>query len=74
VRQQKRRASEPVEGHYLLPANQPGEDPAVLWQRCIQLTQIEAPFQRMKGDLGLRPISPQRQQRVAAHVSVAFQG
>jgi hypothetical protein len=30
--------------------------PGVLWERYIQLTQIEAAFKAMKSELGLRPI------------------
>jgi hypothetical protein len=31
------------------------EDPAVLWERYIQLTQIEAAFRIMKSELGIGP-------------------
>ena len=30
------------DGHYLLRTNLTGEDPAVLWTRYMQLTQIES--------------------------------
>ena len=51
-----------------------GEDPAVLWERYIQLTQIEAAFKSPKGELGIRPIFHPLQSRVEAHILVAFPG
>jgi hypothetical protein len=48
--------AEQHDGHYLLRSNLTGEDPAVLWERYVQLTQIEAAFKTMKSELGLRPI------------------
>ena len=51
-----------------------GEDPAVLWERYIQLTRIEAAFKSMKGELGIQPIFHQLQRRVEAYVFVAFLG
>ena len=44
------------------------EDPAVLWERYIQLTQIEAAFKTLKSELGLRPIYHQVEKRVEAHI------
>ena len=38
-----------------LRSNLPAEDPGVLWERYVQLTQIEAAFKAMKSELGLRP-------------------
>ena len=49
-----------------------GEDPGVLWERYVQLTQIEAAFKVMKSELGLRPIYHQLGHRVEAHILVAF--
>ncbi len=60
------------DGHYLLRSNLAGEDPAVLWDRYVQLTQVEAAFKTMKSELGLRPIYHQVAQRVEAHILVAF--
>lgn len=74
VRKEKLREAELVDGHYLLRSNLVGEDPAVLWERYIQLTQIEAAFKSMKGELGIRPIFHQLQNRVEAHIFVAFLG
>jgi transposase len=68
----KLKAAELLDGHYLLRSNLTGEDPAVLWERYVQLTQIEAAFRTMKSELGIRPIYHQLGQRVEAHIFVAF--
>ena len=60
------------DGHYLLRSNLTAEDPGVLWERYVQLTQIEAAFKTMKSELGLRPIYHQLGHRVEAHILVAF--
>jgi transposase len=66
----KLRQAEQRDGHYLLRSNLTGEDPGVLWERYVQLTQIEAAFKTMKSELGLRPIYHQLGQRVEAHILV----
>jgi len=68
----KLRQAEHRDGHYLLRSNLTAEDPAVLWARYIQLTQIEAAFRTLKSDLGLRPIYHRLDRRVEAHIFVAF--
>lgn len=65
-------AAELQDGHYLLRSNLMGEDPAVLWERYIQLAQIEAAFKAMKSELGIRPLYHQLGHRVEAHILVAF--
>jgi hypothetical protein len=60
------------DGHYLLRSNLVGEDATVLWELYLQLTQIEAAFKTLKSELGLRPIYHQLQNRVEAHILVAF--
>ncbi len=55
------------DGHYLLRTNLTGEDLAVLWDRYIQLTQIEMAFKCLKSDLGLRPLYHQLEHRVEVH-------
>jgi hypothetical protein len=67
LRQVRRR-----EGRYLLRTNLCGKDPAELWRFYIQLVEIEAAFKAMKDDLQLRPIYHQLEQRVEAHIFVAF--
>ena len=68
----KLKESELRDGHYLLRTNLVAEDPAVLWDRYMQLTQIEAAFKCLKSDLGIRPIHHQLEHRVEAHILVAF--
>ena len=70
----KLEAAERLDGHYLLRTNLTGEDPAVLWDRYIQLTQIEEAFKCLKSELGIRPIHHQIESRVEAHILVAFLG
>jgi transposase len=65
-------AAELQDGHYLLRSNLMGEDPAVLWERYVQLAQIEAAFKAMKSELGIRPLYHQLGHRVEAHILVAF--
>src|SRR5215467_2400701 len=60
------------DGHYLLRSNLTGEDPAVLWTRYVQLTQIESVFRSLKSELGIRPIYHQLEHRADAHVLIAF--
>src|SRR6266478_6856233 len=68
----KLKEAELRDGHYLLRTNLVGDDPAVLWERYMQLTQIEAAFKCLKSDLGIRPIHHQLEHRVEAHILVAF--
>jgi len=60
------------DGHYLLRTNLSAEDPEQLWKLYMQLTQIEAAFRCLKTDLKIRPIHHQLEQRVDAHILVAF--
>ena len=69
---EKLQKAELRDGHYLLRSNLLGEKPAVLWERYIHLTQIEAAFKTLKSELGLRPIYHQVEKRVEAHIFVAF--
>jgi transposase len=67
LRQVRRR-----EGRYLLRTNLYGREPAQLWQFYIQLVEVEAAFKNLKDDLQLRPIYHQLEQRIEAHIFVAF--
>jgi transposase len=60
------------DGHYLLRSNVTADDPKVLWERYVQLTEIEAVFKALKSDLAVRPIHHQLEHRVEAHIFVAF--
>jgi len=68
----KLKAFEQRDGHYLLRSNLTGEDPAVLWTRYVQLTQIESVFRSLKSELGIRPIYHQLEHRADAHILIAF--
>jgi transposase len=68
----KLKAAQHRDGHYLLRTNLVAEDPAVLWDRYMQLVQIEAAFKCLKSELGIRPIYHQLEHRVDAHILVAF--
>jgi transposase len=72
LNRQKLREVRRREGRYLLRTNMCGKDPAQLWQFYIQLVEIEAAFKNLKDDLGLRPIYHQLEQRIEAHIFVAF--
>jgi hypothetical protein len=68
----KLRQAEQRDGHYLLRSNLTAEDPAVLWTRYVQLTQIEAVFRSLKSELGIRPVYHRLERRVDAHILIAF--
>jgi transposase len=67
LRQVRRR-----EGRYLLRTNLTEEDPVKLWAYYIQLTQVEEAFKNLKGDLSLRPVYHQKEDRIEAHIFVSF--
>ena len=71
-RKEKLRTAIRHEGHYLLRSNLSGQDPALLWQQYVLLTEIEAAFRNLKGDLALRPIFHHTDRRIEAHIFVAF--
>jgi transposase len=60
------------EGRYLLRTNLRGEDPAQLWEHYMTLTQVEEAFKNLKGDLAVRPIHHQKDERIEAHIFVSF--
>jgi transposase len=60
------------EGRYLLRSNLPDRDPVQVWEDYLQLTEVEAAFKDLKGDLSIRPIYHQKIERVEAHIFVAF--
>ena len=60
------------EGRYLLRTNLIATDPAQLWQLYLQLSEVEAAFRDIKGDLAIRPIFHQREERIEAHIFLSF--
>jgi len=72
VDKEKLKQAELRDGYYLLRSNLTDGDPAVLWSRYVQLTQIEAVFRSLKSELGIRPVYHQLEHRVDAHILIAF--
>jgi transposase len=73
LRKDKLRAARRREGRYLLRSNiTSGRSAAELWQFYIQLTEVEAAFKNLKGDLALRPIHHQLEHRIEAHIFISF--
>jgi hypothetical protein len=60
------------EGRYLLRTNLTDDDPAKLWQYYVQLVAVEEAFKTLKGDLAIRPVFHQSDERIEAHIFVAF--
>jgi transposase len=60
------------EGRYLLRTNLTGADPKILWEYYLQLVAIEGAFKNLKDDLAIRPIFHQKEQRIEAHIFVAY--
>jgi transposase len=72
LRKKKLRVQRRREGRYLLRSNLPADNPANLWEMYLLLAQIEAAFKSLKSDLRLRPIHHQTEERIQAHIFVAF--
>jgi hypothetical protein len=71
------RQSREREGAYVLRGHLPtamAGDGAGLWRMYMQLVQVEQAFKNIKGDLAIRPIHHQLEERVEAHILVAFLG
>jgi len=60
------------EGCYMLRSNIRDWSPEELWKAYIQLTEAEEAFRIHKGDLSVRPIWHQKEERVRAHILVCF--
>ena len=69
---QKLREARRREGSYLLRSNVTGGDPAQLWAFYLQLVEVEQAFKELKSDLAIRPIYHQTDERIEAHIFVAF--
>jgi transposase len=72
LRKDKLRQVRRREGRYLLRTNLTGYEPARLWEFYMQLAQVEEAFRNFKGDLSLRPVYHQREDRIEAHIFLAF--
>jgi hypothetical protein len=72
LHREKLRRARRREGRYLLRTNLTESDPAKLWSMYLQLVAVEEAFRNLKGDLAVRPIYHQNEQRVEAHIFVSF--
>ena len=72
LHREKLRSVRRREGRYLLRTNLTESDPAKLWSLYLQLVAVEEAFKNLKGDLAVRPIYHQNEQRVEAHIFVSF--
>jgi transposase len=72
LHREKLKATRRHEGQYLLRSNLVGDDPAQLWRSYMNLVRIEESFRTLKGDLGLRPIFHQLDDRIEAHIFISF--
>ena len=68
----KLRKARRQEGQYLLRSNLVGEEASTLWKYYIQLVEVEQEFKTLKMDLSLRPIYHKKDERIEAHIFVAF--
>jgi transposase len=60
------------EGQYLLRSNLVGEEASALWKYYVQLVEVEQAFKTLKMDLSLRPVYHSKDERIEAHIFVAF--
>lgn len=72
LRKDKLRQVRQREGRYLLRTNLRGKTPEQLWEFYLQLVAVEQAFKHLKGDLALRPIFHQKEDRIEAHLFIAF--
>jgi len=72
LRKDKLRNVRRREGRYLLRTNLVGHEPDQLWKFYTQLVQVEEAFKNLKGDLAIRPIHHRKENRIEAHIFVAF--
>ena len=72
LRRDKLRQARRHEGQYLLRSNLCAEDPAVLWKYYMLLVEVEEAFKTLKMDLSVRPIYHQKDERIEAHIFIAF--
>ena len=69
---QRLREARRREGSYLLGSNVTGGDPAQLWTFYLQLVEVEQAFKELKDDLAIRPTYHLTDERIEAHIFVAF--
>src|SRR5207244_2474334 len=72
LRRAKLRVARRREGRYLLRSNMPDRASAQLWEFYLQLVQVEQAFKHLKRDLAVRPLYHKKEERIEAHIFVAF--
>ena len=72
LNRKKLRRSAAAKGAICCAPTSPTNDPALLWQYYIQLVAVEEAFKNLKGDLAIRPIFHKEEQRIEAHIFIAF--
>lgn len=70
--QQKYRAMIYRDGIYFLRTSQAGKEAVELWQQYMLQCNVEQAFKELKSDLGIRPVYHHKEERVDAHIFVAF--
>ncbi|TVP80552.1 MAG: IS1634 family transposase [Puniceicoccaceae bacterium] len=60
------------DGRYLLRSNLTDQSPETLWRYYMQLSQVEEAFKNIKGDLSIRPVYHQKENRIEAHIFISF--
>ena len=60
------------EGRYLLRSNLCDRQGDQLWNFYMQLVHVEEAFRNLKGDLEIRPVHHQNENRIEAHIFVCF--
>ena len=72
LNRRKLREARRREGRYLLRTNLTESDPAKLWEYYLRLVAVEEAFKTLKADLAIRPIFHQHEDRIEAHIFIAF--
>jgi len=60
------------DGMYFLRTNQTGKEAVELWQQYMLQCNVEQAFKELKSGLGVRPVYHHKEERVEAHIFVAF--
>jgi hypothetical protein len=60
------------DGRYFLRTHQTDKEPIELWEQYMLQTRVEQSFKELKSDLSIRPIHHQLEDRVDAHIFIAF--
>jgi len=60
------------DGMYFLRTNQSNKEAVELWRQYMLQCNVEQAFRELKSDLGIRPVYHHKEERVDAHIFVAF--